>query len=117
MEIFDLPLNTTHLQQKVKDMAKKDGVPYRHLRRKVVDILSSDLGKVWTRRRIIHRLLKVYGMNDQRTAQWHSKRSEMITASEVTKGFKSATPSARRELILKKVECAKESEGTGMNAA
>ena len=117
MEIFELPLNTTHLQQKVKDMAKKDGIPYRPLRRKVSDILSSDLGKVWTRRRIIYRLLKVYGMNDQRTAQWHSKRSEMITASEVTKGFKTATPSAKRELMLKKIEGAKESDGSGTNAA
>ena len=117
MEIFDLPLNTTHLHRRVRDMAKENGVSYRYLRRKIVDMLGSDLGKVWTRRRIIHRLLKKYGMNDQRTAQWHSKRSEMITASEVTKGFKTATPSAKRELMLKKIEGAKESDGSGMNAA
>jgi putative phage-type endonuclease len=98
-------------------MAKENGVSFRFLRRKIVDMLGSDLGKVWTRRRIIYRLLKKYGMNDQRTAQWHSKRSEMITASEVTKGFKTATPSAKRELMLKKIEGAKESDGSGMNAA
>lgn len=117
MEIFELPLNTTHLHQFIKFIALLKGVKYKSYKKEVHALLSSDYGKVWGRRRRIYRLLQTYGVNDQRSAQWHSKRSEMITASEVTKAFKSATPSARRELILKKIEGAKETDGSGMNAA
>lgn len=117
MEIFDLPLNTTHLRHYVKYIAMAKGDTCTKYWRKVNQILASDLGKVWVRRRIIWRLLQKYGVNDQRSAEWHSKRSEMITASEVTKAFRDATPSARRELILKKIEGAKEGDGSGMSTA
>lgn len=117
MDIFDLPLNTTHLRHYEKYIALAKHVSFTKFHREVQRILNSELGKVWTRRRIIWKLLQKYGVNDQRSAQWHSKRSEMITASEVTKAFKDAPPSARRELILKKVEGAKESDGSGMSAA
>ena len=117
MEIFELPLDVVHLQRYVRYISILKGVPYRQYKHEVNQLLSGDMGKVWRRRRIIHRLLQKYGVNDQRSAQWHSKRSEMITASEVTKAFSDATPSARRELILKKVEGAKESDGSGMNTA
>jgi putative phage-type endonuclease len=117
MDIFDLPLNTTHLRHYMKFIAMIKGVSFTKYRREVEHILSGFLGNVWRRRRIIYRLLQKYGINDQRSAQWHSKRSEMITASEVTKAFKDATPSARRELILKKIEGAKESDGSAMNTA
>lgn len=117
MEIFELPLDTVHLQRYVKYISILKGVPYKKLKHEVNELLSGHMGTIWRRRRIIHRLLQKYGVNDQRSAQWHSKRSEMITASEVTKAFKSATPSARRELILKKIEGSKESDGSGMNTA
>ena len=58
-----------------------------------------------------------YGVNDQRSEQWHTKRSEMITASEITKAFGDATPSARRELLLKKIEGNKPGESSGTNTA
>jgi len=114
-DIFDLPLNTTHLRHQIKRLSQEKGVSFKHLFREVQRVLDR-LGTVWTRRRIIARVLKVYGVNDQRTDGWHLKRSEMITASEITKAFKSATPSARRELILKKIEGAKPGDG-GMNSA
>ncbi len=117
MEIFDLPMNTTHLRHYLKYIAMAKGEPFTRYNHKVQEILSSDMGKVWRRRRIIWKLLQKYGINDQRSAEWHSKRSEMITASEVTKGFKDAPPAARRELITKKVEGAKESDGSGMSTA
>ncbi len=117
MDIFDLPLNTTHLRHYTKYIALIKDISFKRYNREVNSVLASDLGKVWTRRRIIHRLLEKYGINDQRSAEWHSKRSEMITASEVTKAFKTATPSARRELILKKIEGAKDGDGSGMNTA
>lgn len=117
MEIFELPLNVNHLNRYVRYIALLSGKKYRDVRHVVNTILSGEHGKVWTRRKIIYRLLQKYGINDQRSAEWHSKRSEMITASEVTKAFKTATPSARRELILKKIEGAKESDGSGMSTA
>lgn len=117
MDIFDLPLNASHLRHYEKYICIARDISFTKFHKEVLKILSSDLGKVWTRRRIIWRLLQKYGINDQRSAEWHSKRSEMITASEVTKAFKDATPSAKRELILKKVEGAKENDGGGMNTA
>ena len=48
-------------------------------------------------------LLDTYGQNDQRTAAWHTKRGEMLTASEIYKTVEGATPAARRELITSKL--------------
>lgn len=48
-------------------------------------------------------LIDSYGQNDQRTAAWHTKRGEMLTASEIYKTVAGATPAARRELIVSKL--------------
>lgn len=118
MEIFQLPLDTTHLRHQLKWLSYVLKQPFgAYLKRVKVVLSDPDLGRVWTRRRILHRLLRDYGISDQRSSQWHAKRSEMITASEVTKAFRDATPSARRELMLKKIEGAKPTDGSSMNAA
>jgi len=114
MEIFQLPLDTTHLRHQLKWLAYVLKRPFGAILREVNAILADPaLGKVWTRRRILARLLEQYGENDQRSSQWHAKRSEMITASEITKAFRSATPGARRELLLKKIEGAGGMSGGG----
>lgn len=118
MEIFQLPLDTTHLRHQLKWLAYVLKRPFGSFLREVNAILADPaLGKVWTRRRILHRLLEQYGENDQRSSQWHAKRSEMITASEITKAFRVATPSARRELMLKKIEGAGSGGGGGSASA
>jgi putative phage-type endonuclease len=48
-------------------------------------------------------LLQKYGQNDQRTDAWHTKRGEMLTASEIHKACKDASPAARHEIILSKL--------------
>lgn len=48
-------------------------------------------------------LIDTYGKDDQRTEAWHLKRGEMLTASEISKAMKDATPSARHELIMNKL--------------
>lgn len=118
MEIFDLPIGTTHLRHQLKWMSVILNQSFSTYVRKVHQVLADPLlGRVWTRRRIIHRLLEKYGNSDQRSSAWHLKRSEMITASEVTKAFKTASPSARYELLSKKIEGAKSTDGSGTNAA
>ena len=52
---------------------------------------------------IVKQLLAEYGINDQRTSAWHAKRGEMLTASEIWKAFGDATPSARHELLMSKL--------------
>lgn len=74
-------------------------------------LFEGEVGKLWMRDRAYERVLRLYGANDQRTAQWHTKRGEMITASEVYKIF--STPEARKELLLRKLEPALPSEGSG----
>jgi putative phage-type endonuclease len=48
-------------------------------------------------------LIDTYGQNDQRTNAWHLKRGEMLTASEIYKTTKEATPSQRHEIIANKL--------------
>jgi putative phage-type endonuclease len=48
-------------------------------------------------------LLETYGQNDQRTDAWHTKRGQMLTASEIYKGLPDATPAQRHELIMSKL--------------
>ena len=48
-------------------------------------------------------LIETYGKSDQRSDAWHSKRGQMLTASEIYKGLPDATPSQRHELILSKL--------------
>ena len=48
-------------------------------------------------------LIDTYGQNDQRTNAWHMKRGSMLTASEIYKCVKDATPAQRHELIMNKL--------------
>ena len=48
-------------------------------------------------------LLEKYGFDDQRTAEWHLKRGQMLTASEIYKGLAEATPCQKHELIMSKL--------------
>lgn len=73
-------------------------------------LMNGEVGKLWIRDRCYERVLRLYGQNDQRTAQWHTKRGEMITASEVYKIF--TTPEARREVMIRKLEPVPISEGS-----
>lgn len=61
-------------------------------------------------------LLENYGIDDQRTQAWFTKRGEMLTASEIWKSFGDATASARRELILSKLTPPKKQDGQGVGA-
>lgn len=62
------------------------------------------------REHAVNRVIELYGQNDQRSAAWHTKRTEMITASEVTDAW--TTSESRRRLIMRKLE-PKENVGTG----
>jgi putative phage-type endonuclease len=64
----------------------------------------------------INYLLANYGIDDQRTQAWFTKRGEMLTASEIWKSFGDATASARRELILSKLTPPKKQDGPGVGA-
>jgi putative phage-type endonuclease len=52
---------------------------------------------------IIDDLIRDYGDCNQRTDAWHDRRSNMLTASEISKAKSSATAASRRELILSKL--------------
>lgn len=102
--LFDSELrNTTHLRHKIKKIAKAKSLSFAKLLKTVITALDGDLGKVWQRRRKIKFVLDTYGINDQRSMQWIAKRGEMLTASEITKAFKSATPAAHYELLMRKI--------------
>ena len=117
MEVFELPLDAcTHLTHRIKTICRNRGYHYKNYKAQVHRLLATDLGKVWSRRRSVFKVLRDYGVADQRTDAWHAKRSEMITASEVTKAFKNATPGARRELLMRKIEGQKPGDGGSMTA-
>lgn len=61
-------------------------------------------------------LLETYGQNDQRTAAWHTKRGQMLTASEIYKGLPDATPAQRHELIMSKLVPREYQAGPGVRA-
>jgi putative phage-type endonuclease len=61
-------------------------------------------------------LLETYGQNDQRTDAWHSKRGEMLTASEIYKALADATPSQKHEIIMGKLVPRPRTEGPGPRA-
>lgn len=106
MELFNLPIEyCTHLNHIIKQVSLDNGVSHTHYKKLIYRLLSqTDAGKIWTRRRKIYRVLRDYGKSDQRSDAWLQRRSEMITASEITKAFKTATPSARYELLTSKVK-------------
>ena len=112
MEVFELPLDAcTHLTHRIKKICRHHQYNYRNYKAQVHRLLETDLGKVWARRRAIHRVLRDYGIADQRSDSWHLRRSEMMTASEITKAFKTASPSARKELLMRKIEGQKLGDG------
>jgi len=61
-------------------------------------------------------LIENYSSNDQRTEAWHAKRSEMLTASEIHKALKDATPAAKHEIIMSKLVPRPRTEGMGSRA-
>lgn len=113
----------THLRTRVKHFilfcrTLQPELSYSQLKR-VVDahverLLSGEVGRLWIRDRNVERVLRDYGVNDQRTDAWHAKRGEMITASEVSKVF--GTDDSRRELLLRKLEPPPSAESSRSNA-
>ena len=117
MEIFELPQDVcTHLSRRIKTICWEKGYHYGTYKKQVHKLLATDLGKVWARRRSVYRVLRDFGVADQRSDSWHLRRSEMITASEVTKAFKTATPSGRKELLMRKLDGPKQTQGGTMTA-
>ena len=64
--------------------------------------MKGELGRRWTRDRNVRRVIRIYGQNDQRTAAWHSKRGQMITASELGAIFTGGE--TRRSVMIRKLE-------------
>jgi putative phage-type endonuclease len=60
----------------------------------------------------VYELIVKYGKNDQRTAEWHQKRGEMLTASEIVKACVDATPAMKHEIVMSKL-VPRSSEGSG----
>jgi putative phage-type endonuclease len=117
MDVFELPLDAcTHITHRIKAICRNRGYHYKNYKAQVYRLLDSHMGKVWARRRAVFKVLRDYGVADQRTDAWHAKRSEMITASEVTKAFKTATPSGKKELLMRKLDGPKPSGGGTMTA-
>lgn len=111
-EVFDLDA-VTRLNRRIRQVCREKGYSYKHYRKEVYALMSiPEVHTVWMRRRKINRLLKLYGKADQRSDAWLQKRGEMITASEVCKAFATASPSARKEMLMRKVY-PKESAGQG----
>ena len=109
----------THLQGRLKEFILMcqylvPGLSWKKTKRLVYHtaetLLMGEVGRLWMRDRNFERVLRLYGMNDQRTAQWHAKRGEMVTASEVYRIF--TTPDARRDVMMRKLEPAVPSDGS-----
>jgi putative phage-type endonuclease len=109
----------THLNSRLKHFMiycqqQCPGLSWTQLKKVVLPLVDKlmlgEVGRIWVRDRAYERVLRLYGVNDQRSAQWHAKRGEMITASEVYKVF--STPEARREVMLRKLEPPVPSNGT-----
>jgi len=64
----------------------------------------------------LNTLIENYGQNDQRTEAWHSKRGEMLTASEIYKALPDATLAQRHEIIIGKLTPRVRTEGAGPRA-
>lgn len=101
----------THLGTRIRQFVAacrtlRPELSYSFLKRHVTTLANrlmlGEVGRLWLRDRAFERVLRLYGQNDQRSDQWHAKRGEMITASEVYKIF--GSEDARREVLLKKLE-------------
>ena len=64
----------------------------------------------------INSLIQRFGHDDQRTAAWHLKRGEMLTASEIYKALPDASASSRHELIMSKLVPRPKTVGPGPRA-
>lgn len=64
----------------------------------------------------ITNLITKYGIDEQRTTAWFSKRGEMLTASEIWKCFGDATAASRNELIMSKLSPPKRQDGPVVGA-
>jgi putative phage-type endonuclease len=64
----------------------------------------------------IESLIQRYGQDDQRTAAWHQKRGEMLTASEIYKALPEASPALKHEIIMSKLVPRPRTEGPGPRA-
>ena len=64
----------------------------------------------------LDKLIETYGQDDQRTAAWHLKRGEMLTASEIYKALPDATASQKHEIIMGKLVPKPRTEGPGPRA-
>lgn len=51
----------------------------------------------------VEQILFLYGQDDQRTDAWHTKRGEMLTASEIYKAIKDASPALKHEIVMSKL--------------
>lgn len=51
----------------------------------------------------VEQILLLYGQNDQRTDAWHTKRGEMLTASEIYKAVHDASPALKHEIVMSKL--------------
>ena len=103
--VFAIPTAVTHIHRRIRQVCREQGYSYAEAKREMHTLMNEvpEIARIWIRRRKINRLLKLYGKADQRTDAWLLKRGEMITASEVCKAFASASPSARKEMLLRKV--------------
>lgn len=64
----------------------------------------------------VETLIQNYGQDDQRTAAWHQKRGEMLTASEIYKALPDASPALKHEIIMSKLVPRPRTEGPGPRA-
>lgn len=53
---------------------------------------------------------------EQRTDDWHTRRSNMLTASDIYKGLATATPSMKYDLIMSKLKPRVQTGGGGVRA-
>lgn len=51
----------------------------------------------------VEQILFLYGQDDQRTDAWHTKRGEMLTASEIYKAVHDASPALKHEIVMSKL--------------
>jgi len=100
----------THLQTRIRQFVHfcaglvplSNRVLRRHVLGRVHELMKGELGRRWTRDRNVKRVIRIYGQNDQRTAAWHSKRGQMITASELGAIFTGGE--TRRGVMMRKLE-------------
>ena len=100
----------THLQTRIRQFVHlcaglvplSHRVLRRHVLARVHELMKGELGRRWARDRNVRRVIRIYGQNDQRTQQWHTKRGQMITASEVGNIFTGGE--TRRSIMIRKLE-------------